>query len=349
MINILAMLVALVVSGVSAYFSIIGLTTIFSAAFYPVVIMGAALEIGKLVSTSWLYRNWNTCPWLLKSYLSLAVIVLMFITSMGTFGFLSRAHIEQELNITTGDADRLAIVESQIQNKNSVITDYDKQIQQIDDALSKITEKGRGESSLQAADKQRKTRNDLVAKKNTELQSLAVLKEEVVRVRSSIKKTEAEVGPLKYIAEAIYGGVEGHAMDAATLDRAVRMVIILLVLVFDPLAVVLLIAANHGFSQTKLFTNIDDRSILVINDNVCGESNVAERQIDKELDNRYDSNSNREQDIHEEGRHHDSGADDKRGTKWVSRRRNNTRSDDAGGSEQALQDGVRSLDGERVS
>ena len=143
MINILAMLVALVVSGVSAYFSIIGLTTIFSAAFYPVVIMGAALEIGKLVSTSWLYRNWNTCPWLLKSYLSLAVIVLMFITSMGTFGFLSRAHIEQELNITTGDADRLAIVESQIQNKNSVIADYDKQIQQIDDALSKITEKGR--------------------------------------------------------------------------------------------------------------------------------------------------------------------------------------------------------------
>jgi hypothetical protein len=346
MINILAMLVALVVSGVSAYFSIIGLTTLFSAAFYPVIIMGAALEVGKLVSTSWLYRNWNTCPWLLKSYLTVAVLVLMFITSMGTFGFLSRAHIEQQLNITTGDADRVAIVESQIESRNKVVLDYDKQLQQIDDALSKITEKGRGESSLQAADKQRKTRNDLVAKKNAELGSIASLKEEVVRLRSTIRKVEAEVGPLKYIAEAIYGGRDTSVVD---LDRAVRMVIILLVIVFDPLAVVLLIAANHGMSQTKEFTNIDDRSILVINDNVCGEGNVTERQADKELDDRYDSNSNREQDIHEEGRHHDSGPDDQRSSKRVNRRRNNSGGDDAGGTKQALQDGVRTPDGERVS
>jgi hypothetical protein len=147
MINYLALIVALMVSGVSAYFSIIGLTSLFSAAFIPVVIMGASLEIGKLVTTSWLYRNWNTCPWLLKTYLSVAVIVLMFITSMGTFGFLSRAHIDQQINITTGDADKLAILESQIDNKNLTISDYDKQLRQIDDALSKITEKGRGESS----------------------------------------------------------------------------------------------------------------------------------------------------------------------------------------------------------
>lgn len=277
MINYLALLVALVVSGVSAYFSIIGLTTLFSAAFIPVVVMGASLEIGKLVTTSWLYRNWNTCPWLLKSYLSIAVLVLMFITSMGTFGFLSRAHIDQQINISTGDADKVAILESQIQNKNLIIVDYDKQLQQIDDALSKITERGRGESSLQAADKQRKTRNELVAKKNAELGSVAKLKEEVVGLRSTIRKTEAEVGPLKYIAEAIYGGVEGHAVETATLDRAVRMVIILLVLVFDPLAVVLLIAANHGMSQRKQFTNIQERDILILDDRHIGEDNVAER------------------------------------------------------------------------
>lgn len=267
MINYLVLIVALIVSGVSAYFSIIGLTTLFSAAFIPVVIMGAALEIGKLVTTSWLYRNWNTCPWLLKTYLSIAVVVLMFITSMGTFGFLSRAHIDQQINITTGDADKLTILESQIQNKNAIIADYDKQLQQIDDALSKITEKGRGESSLQAADKQRKTRNELVAKKNTELGSVATLKEEVVRLRSTIRKVEAEVGPLRYIAEALYGGVEGH-VDTLTLDRAVRMVIILLVLVFDPLAVVLLIAANHGLSKTKSFTNIKEDDILYIDEGV---------------------------------------------------------------------------------
>jgi len=182
MINYLALLVALIVSGVSAYFSIIGLTTLFSSAFIPVVIMGASLEIGKLVTVSWLHRNWDSSPWVLKTYLSIAVVVLMFITSMGTFGFLSRAHIEQQLSISTGDADKLAIVESQIENKVSIIADYDKQIAQIDDALSKITEKGRGESSLQAADKQRKTRNELVAKKNAELGSISKLKEEVVGI-----------------------------------------------------------------------------------------------------------------------------------------------------------------------
>ena len=268
MINYLALIVALMVSGVSAYFSIIGLTSLFSAAFIPVVIMGASLEIGKLVTTSWLYRNWNTCPWLLKTYLSVAVVVLMFITSMGTFGFLSRAHIDQQINITTGDADKLAILESQIENKNSTISDYDKQLRQIDDALSKITEKGRGESSLQAADKQRKTRNDLVAKKNIEIGSLSVIKEEVIRIRSTIKKTEAEIGPLKYIAEALYG-------EGGNLDNAVRMVIILLVAVFDPLAIVLLIAANHGLSQTKLFTNMKEDDILIIDKNITGEYNVT--------------------------------------------------------------------------
>ena len=315
MINHLALLVALCVSGVSAYFSIIGLTTLFSAAFIPVVVMGATLEIGKLVTTSWLYRNWNNCPWLLKSYLSVAVVVLMFITSMGTFGFLSRAHIEQQLNISTGDADRVAIIESQIENKKSVIADYDKQLQQIDDALSKITEKGRGESSLQAADKQRKTRNELVAKKNIELQSLTVLKEEAIRIRSSIRKIEAEVGPLKYIAEAIYGGVEGH-VDTATLDRAVRMVIILLVLVFDPLAVVLLIAANHGLAQRKLLHNMHNDGILIVNEQIFGEQHVTERQIDKEQLNQPNVNVDGQQNLHKKRHDSNTRPNDKRGTLW---------------------------------
>jgi hypothetical protein len=214
----------------------------------------------------------------------------MFITSMGTFGFLSRAHIEQQLNISTGDADKLAIIESQIENKNSIIADYDKQLQQIDDALSKITEKGRGESSLQAADKQRKTRNELVAKKNAELGSVATLKEEVVRLRSTIRKTEAEVGPLKYIAEAIYGGRDTSVVD---LDRAVRMVIILLVVVFDPLAVVLLIAANHGMSQTKEFTNIQEHDILRIDSLTLGDNDVTERQAHQELNHRHDVDPDR--------------------------------------------------------
>lgn len=292
MINYLALLVALVVSGVSAYFSIIGLTTLFAAAFWPVVIMGGALEVGKLVTTSWLYRNWDHSPMLLKYYLSIAVVVLMFITSMGTFGFLSRAHIEQQLNISTGDADRVTIIEAQIEEKKSIIADYNKQLQQIDDALSKITEKGRGESSLQAADKQRKTRNEIVAKKNGESNSLSKLNEERIRLSSAVKKTEAEVGPLRYIAEAIYGTGKSTGEQ---LDRAVRMVIILLVVVFDPLAVVLLIAANHGLAQNKLLYKIKKRDILHLDEHTIGDINVVKRKADQELNNRPNSNPNGQQ------------------------------------------------------
>jgi len=294
MVNYLALLVALTVSAVSAYFSIIGLTTLFSAAFIPVVIMGASLEVGKLVTTSWLYRNWKDCPILLKMYLSVAVVVLMFITSMGTFGFLSRAHIEQQLSISTGDADKIAIIDSQIENEKNIISDYDKQIAQIDDALTKITEKGRGESSLQAADKQRKTRNDLVAKKNISIQKTSDLKTERIKLSSAVKKNEAEVGPLRYIAEAIYGGGQGAVVD---MDRAVRMVIILLVVVFDPLAVVLLIAANHGLAHNKLLHKIRKRDILEINEQVFGEHNVTKRQANQEQHNRPNINTDRQQDL----------------------------------------------------
>jgi hypothetical protein len=310
-INILALIVALVVSAVSAYFSIIGLTTLFAAAFIPVVIMGGALEVGKLVTVSWLHRNWKTCPWLLKSYLSVAVVVLMFITSMGTFGFLSRAHIEQQLNISTGDADKIAIIDSQIQNESSIIADYDKQIAQIDDALTKITEKGRGESSLQAADKQRKTRNDLVAKKNISIQKTSDLKAERIKLNSAVKKTEAEVGPLRYIAEAVYGS--GHTTNDQ-LDAAVRMVIILLVVVFDPLAVVLLIAANHGMSKTKEFTDIPEYDILKIDQELLGDAHVTKRPTDKELNNLTYKHFDREQSIHEEGHDSNFRADDQRST-----------------------------------
>ena len=315
MVNFLALIIALVVSSVSAYFSIIGLTTLFSAAFWPVVIMGGSLEVGKLVTTSWLYRYWDTCPWLLKSYLSVAVVVLMFITSMGTFGFLSKAHIEQTLNISTGEADKLAIVQSQVENKKSVIEDYDKQLKQIDDALSKITEKGRGESSLLAADKQRKTRNEIVAKKNAETESLSKLKAEVVRIGSEVKKAEAEVGPLRYIAEAVYGGGQ---TTSEQLDRAVRMVILMLVAVFDPLAVVLLIAANHGMSQTKQFTKLTENDILNIDSNVLGDVHVIKRQDTKELYDQAHGHTGRLEDLYQEGHDPDHRADDQRGAVRIS-------------------------------
>ena len=246
MINYLALIVSLSVSGVSAYYSIIGLTAIFSAAYWPIVIMGVVLEAGKLVTASWLYRNWRDSSLLIKSYLTTAVLVLMLITSMGTFGFLSKAHIDQNLNITTGDADRIQVIQSQIDGEKAVIDDLDKQVSQIDAAVSKLTDKGQAITSLQAADKQRKIRDSLIAAKRDKVASISKLNEEKIKLTSNVKKMEAEVGPIKYIAALIYG-----QSDTGDLERAVRFVIILLVLVFDPLAVVLLIAANSSLNPIE--------------------------------------------------------------------------------------------------
>lgn len=245
MINHIALLTALAVSGVSAYYSIIGLTAIFSSQFWPIVIMGTVLEIGKLVTASWLYRNWNITPFLIRTYLTTAVVLLMFITSMGTFGFLSRAHIEQSLLINSGSKDQIRIIETKIQNEQRFLTDLERQIEQIDAAVAKMTDRGQAANSLRAADQQRKTRDALVKRKDDHVKNISQFTTEKIKLESEVRKLEAEVGPLKYIADLIY-----DKSDEEQLEKAVRYVIILLVLVFDPLAVVLLIAANHGLVKT---------------------------------------------------------------------------------------------------
>ena len=269
MINYLALLTALAVSAVSAYYSILGLTAIFASAFVAIIVMGVTLELGKLVTASWLYRNWDTCPLLLKSYLTGAVIILMFISSMGIFGFLSKAHIEQTLNINTGSADQVQILEQKIEFEKQTVVDLEKQIQQIDAAISKLTERGQATNSLRAADQQRKTRDSLIKRKDEHVRNISAFTTEKVALTSGIKKLEAEVGPLKYIAELVYSSA-----GTDQLERAVRMVIILLVLVFDPLAVLLLLAANHGLNQLKTLPEPKKTDILKIDDAILGENNV---------------------------------------------------------------------------
>jgi len=256
-INYLALLSALSVSAVSAYYSIIGLTTIFASQFWAIVIMGSVLEIGKLITASWLYRNWRETPFLIKTYLTSSVIVLMFITSMGIFGFLSKAHIDQSLSINTGSADQIRILNSKIESENKSIEDIDKQIRQIDMAISKMIERGQANSSLRAATQQRKNRDELIKRKDVHVKNISELTIKRIEFESNIRKLEAEVGPIKYIAEMVFANEE-----KVDLERAVRWIIILLVMVFDPLAVVLLIAANIGLSAKKRFTKEEEIGIL---------------------------------------------------------------------------------------
>ena len=237
--NILVFLTGIAISAVAAYYSIIGLTTIFAGAFWAVVIMGSVLEVGKLVAVSWLYNNWRHVPFLIKSYLMLAILILMLITSMGIFGFLSKAHIEQNLAMNTGVTEQIEIINNDIKSVEGSIADLNKQVAQIDAAIEKMTEKNRAENSLKAAEQQRKTRGDLIKRKNDEVKKLGELKTQKIKYESEFKKVEAEIGPIRYVAELFYGG-----SDRDIVDKAIRSVIILLIFVFDPLAILLLLAFN---------------------------------------------------------------------------------------------------------
>ena len=245
LLDYIVLAVALILSGVAAYYSIVGLAAIFSGAFFSIVLMGSALELGKLVATSWLYRNWDDAPKLIKYYLVVAVIVLMFITSMGIFGYLSKAHLETSASTTSDITAELQTLNDTIESKTNTKVLVDRQIQNIDNTLVKYIELGSVTKGLQEKRRLDGERKELEQERKAVEQELVELKASKNKLEAEIKKIEVEVGPLKYIAELVYGdAAESH------FDSAVRMVIIILILVFDPLAVILLIAANYKFTQT---------------------------------------------------------------------------------------------------
>lgn len=244
MVNYIALAVALALSAVSAYYSIVGLTTIFASAFIPIVIMGSTLEAAKLVAVSWIYRNWSNSPRLIKYYLLTAIAVLMLITSMGTFGFLSKAHMDQA--VPTGSVqDKINLYDEKIKIAKENIDANRKALKQMDEAVDQIMARSSDEAGATKASALRKQqsreRNALFSSIEAEQKTIADLNDQRAPLASELRKIVAEVGPIKYIAELVYE----KATDDI-LDKAVRWVIILIVVVFDPLAIVLLIAANHG-------------------------------------------------------------------------------------------------------
>lgn len=241
MINYLALLVSIAIAGVAAWYSIIGLMAIFAAAAIPIAIMGSVLEIGKLITASWLYQNWNKTPFLLKSYLTGSVIVLMFITSMGIFGYLSKAHIDQGTGASDSQA-KIERIEQKIQKEELVIKRAEDQIAALDQALDKYIELGAVTKGLNARDDQKEEREKLDLIINNSYNTIDNYNEEISNYKSDIREFEVEVGPIKYVAEVLYG-------DNPDLEGAVRAVIIILIFVFDPLAVLLLIAANMGIKE----------------------------------------------------------------------------------------------------
>ena len=245
--TILTFLSAISISVIAAGYSIIGLATLFAGAVIPIIAMGSALEVGKLVAASWLYNNWNSdVPRLLKAYLFGAIIVLIFITSMGIFGFLSKAHLDQ-VKPTSSNNIKIELLDNQINQQQLIIDRSQKTLDQLDKALEVYIEKEFVTRGLKERKKQEVERNELNTSINNASDKIAELTNQKASLNLEQDKIEAEVGPIKYVAELIYGE---NAQD--NFDKSVRIVILILIFVFDPLAVLLLIAANISLRQWRM-------------------------------------------------------------------------------------------------
>ena len=237
---------AISISLIAAGYSILGLATLFAGAYVPIIAMGSALEVGKLVAASWLYHNWRrNIPKSLKAYLFTSIIVLIFITSVGIFGFLSKAHLDQ-VKPTAGNTEQIALIDKKIRQEEKIIERAEKTLAQLDKALDVYIDKEYVSRGLKERKKQKEERDLLNKSIDEAMEKIANLNNSKSSINIEQLKLEADVGPLKYVAELIYGD---NAKDH--FDSAVRIIILILIFVFDPLAVLLLIAANISLNQWR--------------------------------------------------------------------------------------------------
>lgn len=257
----LTFITGIAISAVAIYYSVLGLAAIFAAAVIPIIIMGTTLEVAKLVTAWWLKANWYRAPWSIKIYLTIAVVMLMIITSMGIFGFLSKAHTDQAIPL--GDtASQVAFIDEKINNERETIANARNLIKQLDDAVMGI-QSGEGreirnrdgttrienpaERALQVRRSQARDRAALTQTIEEAQTRIVKLQEEKAPIAGKLRAVEAEVGPIKYIAKLIYG----DNPDQNILERAVVWVIVIIVFVFDPLAVLLLLASQMSFQWAR--------------------------------------------------------------------------------------------------
>jgi len=286
--------VALSLSALAAYYAVMGLIAIFAAAVIPIALMGSLLEASKLVVASWLYRSWNEIPRLMKTYFTIALVVLMLLTSMGIFGFLSKAHLDQA--VPSGDvAAKLALLDEKIKTEKDNINASRKELSQldsqVDQTIARTTDSAGSDRAIAIRRGQQKDRARILSEIGTSQAKIAKLNEERAPIATEVRKVEAEVGPIKYIAALIYG----DSASEDVLEKAVRIVTIMIVLVFDPLAVLLLIAANwnltHGrkgrwddfFNKEKSEDLPEKTKEIVIQDDITVEEKPTVKQEPEDI------------------------------------------------------------------
>jgi hypothetical protein len=253
----LALLSGLTISAVAIWYSVAGLVSIFAAAVIPIIVMGVVLEVSKLIATVWLKINWTRAPVFIRSYLIAAIAILMVITSMGIFGFLSKAH--SDAGLVSGDVmAKIAVYDEKIKTERENIDAARKALTQMDaqvnERLSRSTDDRGAERAVQIRRQQQAERTRLQTDISRSQSAIAKLNEERAPIAAEVRKVEAEVGPIKYIANFIYG----NNPDANILEKAVTWVIIIIVVVFDPLAVILLLASQYSFQWFRTAREEDD-------------------------------------------------------------------------------------------
>jgi len=277
--GLLTLLTALAISTVAAWYSIIGLMAIFAGATTAIMIMGIVLEIGKLICASWTFTNWKKCPVIMKTYFIVAVVVLMLITSLGIFGFLSRAHITQS-SPTALLEERIERINLKTNQRQTQINRYQGRLDTLDQALQRYIELGaisKGLSKIGAMDNETNLLKTKISTLETEIDELTDKK---YGLKTELNLAEVEVGPIRYVASMIYDDV-----SESQLEEAVRWIIILLIFVFDPLAVVLVIAANISLKDYRKERKMTTRTVTVMPDlsdkTVIDSDNVEEYSDDE--------------------------------------------------------------------
>ena len=277
--GLLTLLVALAISTVAAYYSIVGLMAIFAGATTAIAIMGVVLEIGKLICASWTFTNWKKCPVIMKTYFIVAVVVLMLITSLGIFGFLSRAHITQS-SPTALLVERIERINLKVNQRQTQVSRYQGRLDTLDQALQRYIELGaisKGLSKIGAMDNETNLLKTKISTLETEIDGLTDKK---YGLKTELNLAEVEVGPIRYVASMIYDDV-----SESQLEEAVRWIIILLIFVFDPLAVVLVIAANISLRDYRKERKMATRTVTVMPDlsdkEIIDKENVSEYSDDE--------------------------------------------------------------------
>jgi hypothetical protein len=230
--NAVALVAAVALGGVAAFFSVSGMVEVFPGAPVAVMVLAASLEAGKLTIAGWLAANWSATGWKLRTVLVALVTGLALINAAGVFGKLVEAHVGAAATARSGISERMEVVDARLASQSATVADLDHRISQIDTAVDESTRRGRVGTAMALVDQQRKTRDGLVENRQAASATLIEMQAQRAALTAERERIEAAMGPVQYLAVLV-------GTDAET---AVRWLILLMVLCCDPAAIALTIA-----------------------------------------------------------------------------------------------------------